>query len=267
MQVSVVKPMKQIKTAQVRTNVEQVGVTYPTLDTISDHFQIESSRSYAAATQDLFELRIHVEHIVHRIPMMPLFEKNMDIVITRPTLGGLVLAYLESQSGSALYHDNTPQAILRLLPRLRQGLRPTVFSPYVSYYSLLGVVLALQLPSIGMSTPLKAYAKALFKGISSPEPTHWQYLSPEQLVIRQAYMSLSCFYEVMFAKFLLVSKSSSCVSKELPKWISALKGRLLVFVLGIVELGFAAPIPVSVVAVLLVFVSSFVSFLSVFCVP
>ncbi|THU86696.1 hypothetical protein K435DRAFT_868006 [Dendrothele bispora CBS 962.96] len=89
------------------------------------------------------------------------------------------------QNSSSVYgeleHVNTPQAILRLLPRLRQGLRPTVFSPYVSYYSLLGVVLALRLPSIGMSTPSKAYTEALFKGISSPEPTHWQYLSPEQI--------------------------------------------------------------------------------------
>ncbi|THU76931.1 hypothetical protein K435DRAFT_878549 [Dendrothele bispora CBS 962.96] len=69
---------------------------------------------------------------------------------------------------------NTPQAILRLLSRLRQGLRTTVFAPWVSYYFLLGVILALRLPPTGMSTPPKAYAEALFKGISSKEPTHWQ---------------------------------------------------------------------------------------------
>ncbi|THU81482.1 hypothetical protein K435DRAFT_873289 [Dendrothele bispora CBS 962.96] len=58
-------------------------------------------------------------------------------------------------------------SILRLISRLRQGLRTTVFPPYVSYCYLLGVVLALRLPPIGMSTPSKAYAEALFKGISS----------------------------------------------------------------------------------------------------
>ncbi|THU75925.1 hypothetical protein K435DRAFT_813908, partial [Dendrothele bispora CBS 962.96] len=45
--------------------------------------------------------------------------------------------------------DNTPQAILRLLSCLRQGLRTTVFAPWVSYYFLLGVVLALRLPPTG----------------------------------------------------------------------------------------------------------------------
>ncbi|THU87432.1 hypothetical protein K435DRAFT_867285 [Dendrothele bispora CBS 962.96] len=50
---------------------------------------------------------------------------------------------------------------------LQVGLQTIVFAPWVSYYSLLGVVLALRLPPTGMSTPSKAYAEALFKGISS----------------------------------------------------------------------------------------------------
>ncbi|THU99761.1 HET-domain-containing protein [Dendrothele bispora CBS 962.96] len=52
-------------------------------------------------------LRIHLP-----LRSLPVIQKD---VFTRPTLGGLVLAYLESQNGSALYHELNPFGISLIL--------------------------------------------------------------------------------------------------------------------------------------------------------
>ncbi|THU88229.1 hypothetical protein K435DRAFT_866467, partial [Dendrothele bispora CBS 962.96] len=93
-------------------------------------------RNFSRALGDFLEDRdiddpeLDLQYPSTDTPAAPTIDATVETIMRGPAS-----PVTESEASAG----NTPQAILRLLSRLRQGLRPPVFSPGVSYYSLLGV--------------------------------------------------------------------------------------------------------------------------------